>query len=96
MLRIVAGWNESGIYQLLPAGLTRVVASVWVYVLKGKVAFRTNGGVTGPVSWRATTNEWELLRVCTDRPCPLICSWCITHPAGGEFYIDRAEMKSVP
>jgi hypothetical protein len=65
MLRIIAAGNESGVYQLLPAGLTKVVASVWVKVIKGHVAFQTNGGTTGPVSWSTKINEWELLRVAS-------------------------------
>jgi hypothetical protein len=49
------------------------------------------------VAWSTKNGEWEQLRVCTDgtvRP-----DWFVIYnqdPRGGEFYVDRVEVRALP
>ena len=70
---------------------------VWVYVRKGHVAIQANGGTTGPAAWSAKTNQWEELRVCTDGTVPVDIFLIYNEdPGGGNFYVDRAEIRQLP
>ena len=99
MLHFIAGGNEGGVYQDLrqyyPAGVpASVMFSVWVLVRSGHVAVQPNGGTSGPVAWSTKVGEWEQLRVCTDGTVPVDLMVIYNQdPAGGDFYIDRVEVK---
>ena len=96
MLRIVAKGNESGVWQTLPAGLTKVMATAWVNVRRGHVVMQATAGTTGPNSWNSKMNEWEELRVCTDGTVPVDTILVYTEdPTGGDFLVDRIEVKAI-
>jgi hypothetical protein len=97
MLHVQARGAESGVYQSLPVGLTKVVASVWVYVNYGHVVLQANSGPGGPSSWSTKTQEWEQLRICTDGSTPVerLVVWN-EDPHGADFYIETAELQAVP
>ncbi|HEY7096623.1 MAG TPA: hypothetical protein VH437_07865 [Terriglobales bacterium] len=94
MLRIHSDGSESGVFQTLPIGLTKVVGSAWVYVRKGHVVMQATAGLSGPSSWSTKTKEWELLRVCTDGFVPVDTFLVYNEdPAGSDFDVDRVEVK---
>jgi hypothetical protein len=94
MIHIITGGNEGGIWQQLPAGLTKVTASAWVFVRRGHVVMQSNGGNTGPSSWSTTTNQWEFLRVCTDGSVPVNMFIVYNEdPAGSDFFVDRVNVQ---
>jgi hypothetical protein len=99
MLHIVQRQGgEGGIYQVLPLGLTKVMASAWVFVRRGHVVLQANGGATGPSSWNSKYGEWELLRVCVDTANGTPINWFIVwneDPNGADFDVDRAEVKVI-
>jgi hypothetical protein len=96
MLHILAGGNEGGVWQMLPLGLSKVMATAWVYVRKGHVVMQTNGGTTGPNAWSTKLNEWEQLRICTNGMVPIDMFLVYNEdPNGGDFYVDRVEVKVV-
>jgi hypothetical protein len=103
MIHVVAHGGESGIWQMLPPEITnsnpkvKMMASVWVKVISGHVILQPNGGNKGPSSWSTKKNEWELLRVCTDATADVNMFIVYNEQTtGGEFYVDRAEVKVVP
>ena len=51
----------------------------------------------GPSSWNTKVGEWEQLRVCTDSTVPtgMFIIWN-EDPSGGEFFVDRVEIKETP
>jgi hypothetical protein len=99
MLHITAHGTESGVYQrhFDTASGTKVMFQVWTYVKSGKVAIQPHGGAGGPVAWSTKTNQWEELRVCTDGTVPVDLFVILNQDAaGGEFWIDRAEIRLTP
>jgi hypothetical protein len=99
MLRVLQRQgNEGGIYQPLPPGLTKVVASAWVFVRRGRVILQANGGATGPSSFNSKYGEWEQLRVCVDIANGTPINWFLVYNqdlAGGDFDVDRVEVKVI-
>jgi hypothetical protein len=96
MLRIIARGNESGVWQPLPAGMTAVMVSAWIYTRRGHVVLQATGGNTGPSAWNAKTNEWEELRVCTNGIVPVDTIVIYNEdPAGGDFLVDRVEARAI-
>ena len=96
MLRIIAGGNEGGVFQSVPLGPVKVMASVWVFVRRGHVVLGTDFATVGRYSWNTKVGEWELLRVCTDGSFSVDGFFVYNEdPAGGDFVIDRAELKAI-
>jgi hypothetical protein len=98
MLHISASSLESGVYQLVPNSPRRVMFSVWVKVLAGQVAIGANAmmGQT-PNAFSTKVGEWEQLRVCTDGTWPTDMFYIYNvAPAGGQFYVDRVEIRQTP
>ncbi len=97
MLRFRAGGNEGGLLQLLPSAPAKVMFSAWVYVRRGRVALAATAGPEGPAAWSTKRNEWEQLRVCTDGTVPTgFFSIYNQDPQGGEFFVDRVEIRQTP
>ena len=97
MLRFIAGGNEGGIYQHTGLPPVKLMFSAWVKVRRGHIAMQAQGGNTGPVSWSTKRGEWEQLRVCTDGSVPTDMLVIYNQdPAGGEFYVDRVEVRRIP
>jgi hypothetical protein len=99
ILHVVAHGNESGVYQrhFDTVSGTKVMFQVWTYVKSGFVEIQPHGGPGGPVAWSTKTNQWEELRVCTDGTAPVDLFFVLNQdPAGGEFWIDRAEIRLTP
>jgi hypothetical protein len=97
MLRFVAGGNEGGIYQLLANAPAKVMFSAWVFVRSGRAELQTDALTLGPVAWTSKIGEWEQLRVCTDGTVPP--GWFLIYnqnATGGEFYVDRVEIRAIP
>lgn len=97
MLRFVAGGNEGGIYQLINNPPAKVMFSAWVFVRSGRAELQADALTQGPVAWTTKTGEWEQLRVCTDGSVPT--NWFLIYnqdPRGGEFYVDRVEVRALP
>jgi hypothetical protein len=100
MLHITAGSNEGGVYQLFARdnhGPAFVVASVWVFVKRGRVVLATgNQGVTPTYSLNASFGKWELLQACSDGNTTN--NWFVIYSTaveGSEFYVDRARVSAV-
>ncbi len=97
MLRFRAAGNEGGIVQELPTAPAKLMFSAWVFVRRGQVALQPNGGSQGPVAWSTKRNQWEQLRVCTDGTVPTgFFTIYNQDPAGGEFFVDRVEIRETP
>jgi hypothetical protein len=97
MLHITSGSNEGGVFQNVANSPRKMMFSVWVKVRRGHVAIQAQGGNTGPVSWSTKTGEWEQLRVCTDGTVPTNMLVIYNQdPAGGDFWVDRAEARAIP
>lgn len=97
MLRFIAGGNEGGIYQRTNLPPIKLMFSAWVKVRRGHIALQAQGGNTGPVSWSTKLGEWEQLRVCTDGTVPTDLLVIYNQaPTGGEFYVDRIEVRKIP
>lgn len=100
MLRVVAGGAEGGVFQPLAAPRTgRVMVSVWVYVVRGRAVLVMNSTDSSPAAWSAKTGQWEELRVCNSADAPVERLSIATPqpaPGGGEFLIDRVEVRQVP
>ena len=97
MLHITSGSNEGGVFQRLLNAPVKMMFSVWVKVRRGHVAIQAQGGNTGPVSWSTKTGEWEQLRICTDGTVPVDMLVIYNQdPAGGDFWVDRAEARAIP
>lgn len=96
MIRIQAQGNESGVFQPLPGGLKKVIATVWVYVRTGRIVLGVQAMTIGPYAWSTKVNQWEQLRVCTNGAVPVDTFFVYNeNPAGGDFYVDRAELKAI-
>ena len=100
MLHITAGSNEGGVYQLFDRdneGPTLVVASVWVFVKRGRVVLATgNQGVTPTYALSGTFNTWEKLTACSDGSTTN--NWFVvysTDVSGSDFYVDQAKVSRV-
>lgn len=100
MLHVTAGSNEGGVYQLFARdnhGPRLVVASVWVFVKRGRVVLATgNQGVTPTYTLNGTFGRWELLQACSDGNTTN--SWFVIYSTaveGSEFYVDRASVSAV-
>lgn len=97
MLHVIAGGNEGGVFQNLAAPPAKMMFQVWVYVRSGKVAIQPHGTNVGPTAWSSKLNQWEELRVCTDGTVPTNSLVIYNEaPAGGEFWVDRAEARAIP
>jgi hypothetical protein len=97
MLHITAASFETGVYQIIPQAPRRVMFSVWVKVLAGQAVIGANAmmGQT-PNSFSTKIGEWEQLRVCTDGTWPTDMFYVYnTAAAGGEFYMDRVEIRQI-
>ncbi|HEY8224032.1 MAG TPA: hypothetical protein VIG25_02065 [Pyrinomonadaceae bacterium] len=96
MIHVIAGGNEGGVIQMLPQGLTKTVASVWVYVRKGYVIMQANGGPAAIYAKSTATSRWELLQFKTDGSTP-IDNFIILNqdPQGGEFLADLASVTCI-
>jgi len=100
MLHIKANSNEGGVYQLFDRddhGPTLVVASVWVYVKRGRVVLATgNEGVTPTYTLNATFGNWEKLTACSDGSTTN--NWFVIYSTaveGSDFYVDQASVSRV-
>ena len=100
MLRVVAGGAEGGVFQPLAAPRTgKVMVSAWVYVVRGRAVLVINSTNLGPHAWSSKTGQWEVLRVCNSAGAPVERVSIATPqpaPGGGEFYVDRVEVRQVP
>lgn len=97
MLHVTSGGNEGGVFQRLFNAPVKMMFSVWVKVRRGHVAIQAQGGNTGPVSWSTKVGEWEQLRICTDGTVPVDMLVIYNQdPAGGDFWVDRAEARAIP
>jgi hypothetical protein len=97
MLHVIANGSESGVLQINRALPSKIMFQVWVYVLKGKVAIQPHGGALGPVAWSTKTDQWEELRVCTDGTVPTDALVIYNQArGGGNFYVDRVEVRETP
>ena len=54
-----------------------------------------NGGNQGPGAWSTKIGEWEQLRVCTNGSLSDRFVIYNQTPSGGEFYIDRVEVREM-
>jgi hypothetical protein len=97
MLHFIAGGNEGGVYQRQDSAPAKLMFSVWVFVKSGHLAVQANGGTSGPTAWSTKHNEWEQLRVCTDGTVPTgyFAVWN-EDPNGGDFFVDRVEIRETP
>jgi len=99
MLHFIADGNEGGIYQLLPTtpAKQKLMFSVWVYVRRGHVAIQSSSGNQGPGAWSTKIGEWEQLRICTDGTVPTNMLVIYNQdPTGGDFSVDRVEVRQTP
>src|SRR5262249_1999218 len=97
MLHFVAGGNEGGVFQQVPDAPAKLMFSAWVFVKSGHVAMQPNAGTTGPAAWSERTGEWEQLRVCTDGSVPTGFFAVVNEdPTGGNFFVDRVEVRQIP
>jgi hypothetical protein len=98
MLAFKAGGNEGGVFQIIPNSPRKVMFSVWVKTMSGRVVIGANGMVNQtPYSWSTKIGEWEQLRVCTDGTYDTGYFFIIQNmPTGGFFYADRVEVKEIP
>jgi len=101
MLRIRTAGNEGGLVQTFAppnSGPLKVVASAWVYVIKGQVQLATGkDGFMKASAFNTTTNKWELLQVCSDGTEPN--NWITIYNQdvnGGAFLVDAASVVKVP
>jgi hypothetical protein len=97
MLHVIAGGAEGGVYQRHRVSPARIMFQVWVYVRAGHVVVQANGGNLGPAAFNTKKDQWEELRVCTDGSVPT--NFLLVYnedPAGGDFFIDRAEARETP
>jgi hypothetical protein len=101
MLRIRTGGNEGGVVQFFAppnGGPLKIIASAWVYVIKGQVQLVTGGddGYTGS-AFNTTTNKWELLQICTDGEKRNSFVEILNQDVnGGAFLVDAASVVKVP
>jgi len=96
MIHVIAGGNEGGVMQMLPQGLSKIVASVWVYVRKGYVIMQANGGPGVAYAKSTTTGRWELLQFKTDGSTPIDYFIVLNQdPLGGEFLADLASVTCI-
>jgi hypothetical protein len=97
MLHFIAGGNEGGIYQRQDGAPAKLMFSVWVFVKSGHLGVQASGGTSGPDAWSTKHNEWEQLRVCTDGTVPtgFFVIWN-QDPSGGDFFVDRVEIRETP
>ncbi len=100
MLHVIAGSNEGGVYQLFDRddhGPMRVVASIWVYVRRGRVVLATgNEGRTPTYALSTTTGRWEQLHACSDGK--ETNNWFVIYSTdvdGSEFFVDSARVSAV-
>jgi hypothetical protein len=94
MLHVIARGSEGGVYQTLTNPPPYVMFSVWIFLKGGQVVMQLNGGTTGPNAWSEKTGEWEELRVCTNGKVPVDTLVIYNQdPKGGEFYLDRVELR---
>lgn len=98
MLHVSAGSNEGGVYQAFAAdnrGPTRVVASAWVFVRRGRVVIGTgNSGFITNSALSTTTGRWELLQACSNGDTTN--NWFVVYSTaveGSEFLIDLASVS---
>ncbi len=97
MLRFRAGGNEGGIVQLIPLAPAKLMFSAWVFVRQGRVSLSATADAAGSVAFSTKLNQWEQLRVCTDGSVPTgTFSIFNQNPAGGEFFVDRVEIRQTP
>jgi hypothetical protein len=101
MLRIRTGGNEGGVAQTFAppnSGPAKVVASAWVYVIKGQVQLATGkDGFMKTSAFNTAINKWELLQVCSDGTEPN--NWITIYNQdvnGGAFLVDAASVVKVP
>jgi hypothetical protein len=97
MLHFIAGGVESGIYQRQDTAPAKLMFSVWIFVKSGHVGIATSGGTSGPAAFSTKHGEWEQLRVCTDGTVPsgYFVIWN-QDSTGGDFFVDRAEIRETP
>jgi hypothetical protein len=100
MLHIAAGSNEGGVYQIFASdnkGPELIVASVWVYVRRGRVVLATgNQGVTPTYTLNSQMGSWELLTACSDGSTTN--NWFVLYSTdvnGSDFYVDEAKLSRV-
>jgi hypothetical protein len=97
MLHLIPGGGEGGVFQRHRISPAKLMFQIWVYVHKGHVAVQANGGNLGPAAWSTKKDQWEELRVCTDGTVPTDLLVVYNEdPAGGDFFIDRAEAREIP
>jgi hypothetical protein len=97
MLHIIPGGNEGGVIQIHRGAPAKVMFQVWVYVRRGHVLIQPHGGGGGPGAWSTKKNQWEELRVCTDGTAQVDAFIILNQdPSGGDFFVDRAEIRETP
>ena len=99
MLRFRASGRESGLLQILQPSPSNLMFSAWIYVRSGRVtiASHADSNLQGPIAWSTRHNQWEQLRVCTDGTVPTgTFSIYNQDSAGGEFFVDRVEIRTTP
>lgn len=94
MLRITSGSVEGGVFQQIAAP-AKVMFSIWVYVKRGR-AFLELNSLGNPGAWTTKRNEWEQIRVCSDGSNFSGYFGIFNQdPNGGDFFIDRAEIRQI-
>ena len=97
MLHYIAGGAEGGVYQPLLNAPRKLMFSAWVLVVKGHLVLQAGRADSGPAAWSTKINQWEQLRVCTDGSVPLdMLAIYNQDPNGGEFFVDRVEVRETP
>jgi hypothetical protein len=96
MLHIVSGSTEGGVFQQINSP-AKVMFSVWVFVRRrGHVFLELNGGTASPGAWSTKHGQWEQIRACSDgSDATGFFAVLNEDPAGGDFFIDRAEIREI-
>ena len=95
MLHIVSGSTEGGVFQQINSP-AKVMFSVWVLVRRGHVFLELNGGTASPGAWSTKHRQWEQIRACSDgSDATGFFAVVNEEPTGGDFYIDRAEIREI-
>jgi hypothetical protein len=95
MLHVVSAKNEGGVFQSFAAP-AKVMFSIWVLVRRGRVFLELNGSTASPSAWTTKHGEWEEIRACSDGTVPTGFFAVVNEDiTGGDFYLDRAEIREI-
>jgi hypothetical protein len=98
MLQVRTLGNEGGVFQKFnPAGEKKVLVTAWVYVMKGQVQLGLGkDGFTSQAVMSTKINQWEKLSIVSDGNTENNWVWVYNQaPAGGDFYIDFVEVRTI-